>query len=239
MSEQWQDEPVTEASSHLPGAGLGFIREFLRAYAAGPEIRRVAVVGNAPLEPHTERAAAIDACDLVLRCNSFVLDRPGEAPTQGSAVHGVVFSRGLLATEFSYSRYSERAYLVTEPSRMYAERKLARYVKEWPAWWPEDLGFVAVPNDDFGAPLLDALEVPWRDEVVVPTTGMMAIFIALACFPDAEVSITGFSMIDNPRQTEWRHQSGDSSPIGGAHWIEPEGQLLRRWIDQGRLQRLP
>lgn len=231
---------MTDVTSQtLPGAGLGLVRELLRAYAARPDVRRIAVVGNAPLEPHAERAAAIDDCDLVLRCNSFVLDKPGQPATQGSAVHAVVFSRGLLATEFSYARYRDLAYLVTEPSRIYAEANLARYVKEWPAWWPEDLGYVAVPNADFAIPLLDALGVPWRDEVVVPTTGTMAVHIALECFPEAEVWVTGFSMIDNPHQTEWEHQAGDISPIGGAHWIGPEGQLFLRWIDQGRVRRLP
>jgi len=219
--------------------GLPFVRDLLAAYASTPDVRRVAVVGNAPLDPDPARAEAIDSCDLVVRCNSFMLDEPGEPPCQGSAVHAVVLSRGLLATRFSFRRYREVAYLVTEPSRIYADKPLARYVKEWPAWWPEDLGYVAVPNHAFALPLLDALEVPWRDEVVVPTTGTMAVFLALQCFPGAEVSVTGFSMIDAPHQTEWRHQAGDVSPIGGAHWIEPEGRLFRRWIDEGRVRRLP
>jgi hypothetical protein len=222
-----------------PGAGTGLVRDLLAAYAARPDVRRIAVIGNAPLEPDDDRAAAIDACDLVIRCNSFVLDKPGEPASQGSAVHAVVFSRGLLATEFSYRRYRELAYLVTEPSRIYADKNLARYVKDWPTWWPEDLGYVAVPNHAFAIPLLDELEVPWRDEVVVPTTGTMAVHIALQCFPGAEVHVTGFSMIDNPEQTEWEHQAGDTSPIGGAHWIGPEGRLFLRWIDEGRVRRLP
>lgn len=230
---------TSTATSTIPGAGKSLVREYLRSYASTPEVRSVAVVGNAPLEPHVERAAAIDACDLVVRCNSFMLDRPGEPATQGGAVHAVVFSRGLLATEFSYARYRERAYLVTEPSRIYHQAKLARYVKEWPAWWPSDLGFLAVPNTDFTEPLLEEMDVPWRDEVVVPTTGLMAVSLAMRCFPEADVWITGFSMIDNPHQTEWEHQAGDVSPIGGAHLIEPEGRLFHRWIDQGRVRRLP
>jgi hypothetical protein len=230
-------EPST--TTRGAGAGLGLIRELLAAYAARPDVRRIAVVGNAPLDPNDERAAAIDACDLVVRCNSFMLDKPGDPPTQGSAVHAVVFSRGLLATEFSYRNYRDVAYLVTEPSRIYAEANLARYVKDWPAWWPADLGYVAVPNHAFAIPLLDAMEVQWREEVVVPTTGTMAVFIALESFPDAEVWVTGFSMIDNPEQTEWKHQAGDTSPIGGAHWIGPESRLFHRWIDEGRVRRLP
>ena len=233
---------MTEAQAappERPGAGLGLVRDLLRVHAARSDVRRMVVVGNAPLEPDPERVAAIDSADLVLRCNSFMLDRPGDPPTQGSAVHGVCFSRGLLATDFSWQRYRDLAYLVTEPSRIYAQANLARYVKDWPAWWPEDLGFVAVPNHAFTVPLLEALEVPWRDEVVVPTTGLMAVHIAMSCFPDAELWITGFSMIDNPHQTEWKHHAGDVSPIGGAHLIEPESRLFRRWIDEGRVRQLP
>ncbi|MFT4085067.1 MAG: hypothetical protein QM638_21005 [Nocardioides sp.] len=209
------------------------VGELLTAYAAGP-VRRVAVVGNAPLAPSAARADEIDAADLVLRCNSFVLDRPGEPRCQGSRVHGVVFSRGLLATEFSYARYSEVAYLVTEPSRIYARRPLARYVKEWPRWWPDDLGYLAVPNHRFTLPLLDALAEPWQEQVCVPTTGMMALWIARTCFPDADLCFAGFSMVDDPDQTSWRHQAGDVSPIGGAHHIGPEGALMRSWIDEGK-----
>jgi hypothetical protein len=211
------------------------VRGLLEAYAARTPVRRVAVIGNAPLEHSASRAAAIDSADLVMRCNSFVLDEPGEPPTQGRSVHAVVFSRGLLATRYSYDRYRDRLYLVTEPSRVYSDRPLARYVKDWPTWWPRDLGFVAVPNTEFAMPLLEELGVPWRDEVVVPTTGTMMAYIARRCFPAAEMVIAGFSMIDYPEQSEWEHQWGDTSPIGGAHRIATEGEMLRRWIDEGRV----
>lgn len=210
------------------------VRDLLASYTATGEVRSVAVVGNAPLPPSEERADAIDGCDLVIRCNSFILDRPGEPRCQGSVVHAVAFSRGLLATEFSWQRYSDVACLVTEPSRIYHDKPLARYVKDWPAWWPSDLGFLAVPNARFTIPLLEELGEPWREEVCVPTTGMMALWIAVTCFPDASLVFTGFSMVDDPDQTSWRHQAGDVSPIGGAHHIGPEGALMRRWIDEGR-----
>lgn len=227
---------ATGSEGSVPGGGRGLVAAMLAAYAAHDPVRSMAVVGNAPLEPDSARAAAIDACDLVVRCNSFMLDEPGAEPTQGSRVHAVVFSRGLLATPFSYNAYRDRAYLVTEPSRIYADRPLARYVKEWPAWWPEDLGFLAVPNDDFTVPLLDELGMPWREEVVVPTTGTMAAFIARTCFPEADLMMAGFSMIDTPDQTEWKHQSGDTSPIGGAHYIGPEGEMFKRWIAAGKVR---
>jgi len=210
------------------------VRDLLAAYAASDPVRSVAVVGNAPLAPDEDRAAAIDACDVVLRVNSFVLDEPGGPPCQGRRVTAVAYSRGLLATPFTFARYSEVAFLVTEPSRIYHDRPLARYVKDWPRWWPEDLGYLAVPNTPFTMPLLETLGMPWREEVCVPTTGIMACWIAATCFPEAALVLTGFSMVDDPHQTTWRHQAGDVSPIGGAHHIGPEGALLRRWIDDGK-----
>lgn len=212
------------------------MRDLMAAYAETPDVRKVAVVGNAPLEPSAERAADIDSADIVVRVNSFVIDEPGDEPRQGRKVHTVVFSRGLLATRFSFSHYRDRAYLVTEASRIYAHRPLARYVKDWPGWWPEDLGFLAVPNAPFAMPLLDEMGVPWRDQVVVPTTGTLAVFIARECFPDADLLMTGFSMIDQPAQTVWHHQWGDSTPIGGAHWIAPEGAMFQRWIESGKVR---
>lgn len=214
--------------------GVELIRDYLASYTRTPEVRSIAVVGNMPMEPSDARADAIDACDLVIRCNSFILDKPGEPRCQGSRVTAVAFSRGLLATEFSYARYSDIAYLVTEPSRIYHDKPLARYVKDWPAWWPADLGYLALPNGPFTIPLLEEMGEPWRDEVCVPTTGMMALWIAVTCFPDADLLFTGFSMVDNPDQTTWSHQAGDVSPIGGAHHIGPEGALMRRWIDDGK-----
>lgn len=212
----------------------GLVRELLAAYAERKDVASIAVVGNAPLDPSDERADLIDSCDLVVRANSFILDRPGEPRCQGSKVHAVAFSRGLLATDFSWQRYADIAYLVTEPSRIYHDKPLARYVKDWPAWWPSDLGYLAVPNAEFTIPLLEELGEPWQEEVCVPTTGMMALWIVATCFPGASLMFTGFSMVDDPEQTSWRHQAGDVSPIGGAHHIGPEGALMRRWINDGR-----
>lgn len=215
------------------GGGRRRVRDLVAAYAGHDPVRSIAVVGNAPLPPSEERADAIDACDVVLRVNSFMLDEPGEPRCQGRRVTAVAFSRGTLPTAYSYARYSEIAYLLTEPSRMYHDRNLARHVKEWPRWWPDDLGYLAVPNAAFSMPLLDELGEPWRTEICVPTTGMMALWIARTAFPEADLLFTGFSMVDDPDQTSWAHQAGDVSPIGGAHHIGPEGALMRRWIDQG------
>ncbi len=227
---------LNSQGARRPDEDVRMVRDLLASYADSQDVHSVAVVGNAPLVPSMSRADAIDACDLVIRVNSFVLDVPGAEAAQGRKVHAVIFSRGLLATPFVFDRYRERLYLVTEPSRLYYRRRLPRHVKEWPGWWPRDLGFVAVPNQAFAFPLLDELGVPWREKFVVPTTGTMAVHIAKRCFPDADLLMTGFSMIDNPHQTQWMHQWGDSSPIGGAHLIVPEGQLFHRWIDQGKVQ---
>ena len=62
---------------------VDYLRALVRAYARTPDVSSVAVIGNAPLEPSAERAAAIDACDVVFRCNSFVLDTPPRAAAAG------------------------------------------------------------------------------------------------------------------------------------------------------------
>ncbi|MEJ7743625.1 MAG: hypothetical protein WKF73_14435 [Nocardioidaceae bacterium] len=82
----------------LASSALEVMANLVRAYADGPEVRHIAVVGNAPLSPSAERASCIDACNLVFRCNSFILDQPGEPAQQGRRVDVVVFNRGLRAT---------------------------------------------------------------------------------------------------------------------------------------------
>lgn len=217
-------------------SGVEMMRDLLASYARAPEVAKVAVVGNAPLEPDDERADDIDSADLVLRVNSFVLDRPGEPRTQGSRVDVVMFNRNLVTTPFTFDRYRERLYILSQASHLFHERGIHRHLRTWPSWWPEDLGAVVLPNDDFTAPLLDELGVPWRETTVIPTTGTLAVFTARTCFPDADLLITGFSIVDDPQQTEWKHQWGDTSPIGGTHLIAAESSMLTRWLSTGKVR---
>jgi hypothetical protein len=208
---------VTQAPSLL--------RSLLDAYADRPGPRSVAVVGNQPLSPDPERAAAVDACELVIRVNGFVLDEPDAEPSTGTKVHAVVFNRALRATPWVFQNYSQRLYLMVEPGRLHWEPDVI------PAWWPEDLGLVPVSNREITLPLSDALGLASREESAWATTGTMAAWIARSTYPDADLLLTGFSFIDNPDQTSWMHASGDSCIVGPEHRIAAEGRLLASWTE--------
>ncbi len=229
------------APGHAPAPSPGRVplaelRSLAAAYArvpVGSPVRTVAVVGNAPMAPSPERAAQIDACDLVVRVNSFVLDRPGEPPAQGRRADVVLWSRLVKATPFLFERYRERLFVLLEPMRMFGRREV------WPASWPRDLGFVAARNDEVAVPLNEELGLPWRAEQLAPTTGTTAAWLAVRLFPDADVLLTGLSFVDAPDQVEWDHQWGDSVRVGPEHRIAAEAALLRRWRDEGRVRMLP
>lgn len=213
-------------------SSLPVLRELADAYARRLPVRDVAVLGNAPLEPSAERAAAIDACDVVIRVNSFVLDHPGDEPRQGSRTDVVLFSRLVPATSDLFAGYRNRLYVLLEPMRMYGRPEM------WPQSWPSDLGFVPAPNREVAIPLNEALGLPWREEQLAPTTGTTAAWLAAQLWPEAAVHITGLSFIDDPEQVHWHHQFGDSTAVGPEHRIAAEAVLLRGMIADGRLARL-
>jgi len=173
--------------------------ELVRSYAERTPVERVAVVGNAPLQASEFRANEIDSCDVVFRCNSFVLDAPGRRPAQGRKVHVVVFNRLLLASPPFFTDYRRRLYLMVEPDRLHFDRDLR------PPRWPEDLGNMPVPNREITLPLSEALGLDLLEEPAWATTGMMTAWIAHTLFPDAELRLAGFSMLADPNQTEWQH----------------------------------
>jgi len=212
---------------------LDYLRVMVAAYARNPDVGSVAVVANAPLAPSVERAAAIDACDVVFRCNSFILDTADQPAQQGRRADVVVFNRALRATPFVFDHYRERLYLVVEPGRLYREPT------HRPRWWPDDLGIVNVPNREVTLTLSQLLGLDSRNQRAWATTGLMSVWVAMLLFPAADIAISGFSMIDRPDQTEWRHAWGDSCPVGSEHHIAREGLLLASWIDDGRLRFLP
>ena len=82
-------------------------------------------------------------------------------------------------------------------------------------------------------PLSDALGLPSRTEPVWSTTGVMAAWMAHTLFPERELKLAGFSMIDDREQTHWEHAWGDSVVVGREHRIGPEGALLESWIPSG------
>lgn len=219
---------MTTAAPYRLHPDLVPLRGLVEAYAHRNPVRSLAVVGNAPLPESATRAAAVDACDVVIRVNSFVADRPGAGGCQGSRTDVVVWNRITRATPFLFENYPRRLYLLVEPMRMHG------FEEVWPVSWPEDLGFVAVPNRAIARPLNELLVAEWREERVAPTTGTTAAFLALNLFPEAELVLTGFSFLDDPHQTRWEHQWGDSCPVGREHRIDAEAALVQGWIDQGR-----
>lgn len=213
----------------MASASYAHLSDLMSAYAIATPVTTVAVVGNAPLEPDSTRAEAIDGADLVIRVNGFVLDRPGDAQCQGSRADVVVWNRITRATPFLFADYSRRLYLLAEPMRMHGRPEA------WPESWPPDLGFVPVPNDVV-ADLNTLLDVPWQTEEVAPTTGMLASFLAFATFPEARIRLAGLSFVDDPYQTEWRHQAGDSCAVGPEHRLAAEAGVARSWLETGRVE---
>jgi hypothetical protein len=200
------------------------LRSLLDVYAERPDPRRVAVVGNQPLEPDEERAKAIDEAELVIRVNGFKIDDPGQPPTVGSKCHVVVFNRALRATKWVFENYRQRLYLMVEPGRLHWEPDLI------PGWWPEDLGLVPVSNREVTLPLSRALGLPTAEQATWSTTGTMAAWMARTSYPDAELVLTGFSFVDDPNQTSWMHASGDSCVVGREHQIAAEARLFESWL---------
>jgi hypothetical protein len=204
------------------------LRELMTAYARNRPVQKVAVVGNAPLAPDDARAEEIDSADLVVRVNSFVLDESRQPRCQGRRADVVVWNRVTRATPFLYHRYRERLYLMVEPMRVHGHPEV------WPRSWPQDLGYVAVPNRSVAGPLCAELGIPWQEEKLAPTTGTTAAYLAVTLFPQSDIVLSGFSFVQNPEQTEWRHQWGDSCPVGKEHRIGDESRLVRSWLDSGK-----
>lgn len=204
------------------------LRELATTYARDPRVRTVAVVGNKPLTPSAERAAAIDGCDLVVRVNGFKLDDPTDPPTYGSRADVVFFTRGLRATPWFFAGYRQRMHLMVEPGRMHWEPDLI------PSWWPEDLGQVHVNNDDLTVPLSAELGLDSNADAMWATTGTMAAWWARTTFAEAELQLTGYSFVEDPVQTQWAHAYGEDCLVSQEHRTELESELMRRWIKDGR-----
>jgi hypothetical protein len=203
------------------------VRQLALAYARTVPVRSVAVVGNKPLEPSAERAAAVDACDLVIRVNGFRLDDGSVPAAYGTRADVIFFNRALRATPWFFAGYRDRLYLLVEPGRLTWEPDLI------PTWWPQDLGQIHLDNEDLTLPLSQELGLDSMTDGLWATTGTMAAWWARATFPDAQVHLAGYSFIDDPTQTRWAHASGDDCIVGPEHRIAAESELMRRWLDQG------
>jgi hypothetical protein len=220
----------------------GDLRALIESYATRRAVRSVAVVANAPLTRDPDRAAAVDACDLVIRCNSFVLDQ-GDDAYCGRRTNVVVLNAGTRITRSVLDGYSSRLYLFSSPGAVYRRRPSVPL----PAvnLWPDDLGAAHVPNRAVVADLRELIRVTagaGPDDVIVPTTGAVAAWLGLDLFPDADLLLTGFSAVADPHVTSWHHHRREDSapvPVAEAHKIDAEGLLLRAWVADGRARHLP
>lgn len=215
------------------------LRELLTAYAARRPVERVAVVGNAPLTPDPDRAKAIDAADLVVRVNSFVLDRPGAAPTLGTACHAVLLSRATAMTPDTLRGYRDRLYLVPQAGFVQYRPGDTIGLLVHAGFWPADLGVQPLPNAVVKARLVRALAPDARPGSVIPTAGTTALFLAHELFDGADLVGTGFSFLADETQKTWSHHAGSTTKVNWQHRLDLEAALLRSWIDDGSLRYLP
>ena len=214
------------------------LRDLLLAYAARRPVDRVAVVGNAPLPPDAGRAAAIDAADLVIRQNSFVLDAPEGQPTVGTSCHVVVLSRATTFTPWTLRDHRDRAFLV--PQAGFVEYRPGDEIGLLlhAGFWPPDLGAMPLPNAVVKARLVRALDPTAEPGSLIPTSGTTALFLAHEMFPGADLVGTGFSFLDDVDQTSWSHHSGGHTRLNRRHRLDLEAALLRSWIADGSLRHL-
>jgi hypothetical protein len=217
---------LTEIDSHLSAA----MKAYLESFASHLPVRRVAVVGNAPLEPSRRRQVLIDSSDLVFRCNSFVLDEPGQEPCLGTKTDVVVAAKVTRVTPWFFQDYRRRAYLVID-----AGSTRVKMPAPIPASWPDDLGAWLLSNRLFGLPIKLAMRPETDGRGAVPTTGTEAAYVAHELFPEAQIVLTGFSYLHDQDQQEWRHHWDRTGhvPVAPAHMLDREGAILRSWIEDG------
>lgn len=208
------------------------LRLLLTAYATHDPVRTAVIVGNAPLEPCPARAAAIEGADLVVRMTSFALDRQGDPPTYGRSVDVVLLHRGTKASPWLFEHYRRRLYLLAEPGRLHWEPE------QFPDWWPSDMGYLPVSNRDWTIPLCRLAGIDVHRDAAWPTTGTLGIYLISELFRDAEVSITGFSIVDDAEQTEFAHSWGAPVDVTTEHRLHRERALLRGWIEEQRIRAL-
>jgi hypothetical protein len=234
----WHDDEVfAEDVRRQDEIDLAGLRRLMDAYARRSPVASVAVVANAPLSADPGRARTIDGCDLVIRCNSFVLDR-GTETYVGREADVVVLNPGTRITRSLFDGYSRRLYLRSIPGAIY--RRRASVPMPRVDLWPDDLGAIDIPNRAVLAPLralvTEADPRPSTDPFVVPTTGMIACWLARQLYPGARLVVTGFSSLAGGQTTEWLHHGRTDQgpvPVSTVHKIDAEGIVLRRWISEG------
>ena len=216
-------------ATEAPRSQTEMLSRLLAARLPSGDPRTIAVVGNAPLAPSEERAAEVDASDLVVRMTTFDVDR--DVPRSGARTDVAIVTRATAPGPATFERYGDRVYLLAEPGRLHWERE------EMPAWWPADLGVVPISNAEFTRPLNTLLRFSPKS-VTWATTGTLAVWVMHSLFPAARITLTGTSLLDAGahRVTTLDHAWGASVPLTWEHRLSAERRALRSWIRAGWLR---
>jgi len=238
MMARVPDPPLDELIEVSRQEHWDLLRDYLSAYASRSPVRKIAVVGNAPLDASAERAAEIDSADLVIRVNAMMLDGPEDPPCLGAACHAVILSRSTTITPWVFHDYRHRAYLVPQAGFVqYQPGDRTGLLLDAP-FWPADLGAMPVSNAVVKARVVRALDPELRPGSVIPTTGTIALYLAHEMFPGAELVCAGFSFLADPDQKFWSHHSGGHTKVNWQHRLDLESRLLRSWILDGSVRPL-
>ena len=206
------------------------LRRLLLPRAGGRLPRSVAVVGNAPVGPSAERAAAIDGADLVVRMTTFAVDR--DEPAIGTRTDVVVLHRAVTPGPDTFRDHAQRLYLLAEPGRRFWESEPR------PAWWPGDLELIPISNREFTSRTRAAMGLG-RVAVAWPTTGTLAVHLMHRLFPHARILLAGSSLLPGRRgRADLDHHWGGAVTLTPEHRLDREGRALDAWRRAGWLEPL-
>lgn len=209
-------------------SGPSALAALLVAQAGGLVPRRIAIVGNAPVDASPARAALIDAADLVVRMTTFRTDEAGATPPRvGRRTDVVIVHRATRAGPSTFADYQRRLYLLAEPGRDHGEPDAL------PPWWPADLAPIPIGNRAIVHGLRHALGLG-RRQATWPTTGTLAVHLVSTLFPTVDIDLAGSSLRADGGALE--HAWGDATLLTPEHRLTAERRYLARLVAERRLR---
>jgi hypothetical protein len=205
---------------------------------------KIVVVGNSRDLLDRNDGQKIDACDRIIRINSFRLD--GHEHQVGARIDIVCIclSLGLLRTALVHSAaLIARAKELWTPSwrGQASEQDISQVlstlrIQNRDLLFSDDTGHKNLITSLYGIRASNGADSnsPQSDQFF-PTTGFQTIHLAEARFPGAALYITGFGL-NSPLDLRRFDTSGVA--IWPGHEIETERKYLLQGIEQGRWQRL-